>query len=151
LGIGLIALLQRVSEARVTVESKTVGQIGPGLVIFLGVDQGDTSKEVEFLVQKISGFRIFNDSEEKMNRSIRDVNGSALVISQFTLCADWRKGRRPSFVKAADPETGKTLYHQFIARLKDCHIPVETGQFGAMMKVQLINDGPVTFVLDTNQ
>jgi len=151
LGIGLIALLQRVSEATVTVEGIIVGQIGPGLVIFLGVERGDTRQEIEILVRKISGFRIFNDSEGKMNLSVRDVKGSALVVSQFTLCADWRKGRRPSFVKAADPETGASLYRQFVEHLKGCHIPVETGQFGAMMEVHLINDGPVTFVLDTKQ
>ncbi|MFQ6612762.1 MAG: D-aminoacyl-tRNA deacylase [Fidelibacterota bacterium] len=147
----MIALLQRVLEARVSVEEVTIGKIGPGLVIFLGVEKGDSEKESEFLVQKITGFRIFNDSDGKMNRSIQDVGGSALVISQFTLCGDWRKGRRPSFINAADPALGEELYNAFIAGLEENDIPVQSGQFGAMMAVTLVNDGPVTFVLDTNK
>lgn len=147
----MIALLQRVLEARVSVEEITIGKIGPGLVIFLGVEKGDSEKESEFLVQKITGFRIFNDSDGKMNRSIQDVGGSALVISQFTLCGDWRKGRRPSFINAADPALGEKLYNAFIAGLEENDIPVQSGQFGAMMAVTLVNDGPVTFVLDTNK
>lgn len=147
----MIALLQRVLEARVSVEEVTIGKIGPGLVIFLGVEKGDSEKESEFLVQKITGFRIFNDSDGKMNRSIQDVGGSALVISQFTLCGDWRKGRRPSFINAADPALGEKLYNAFIAGLEENDIPVQSGQFGAMMAVTLVNDGPVTFVLDTNK
>jgi D-tyrosyl-tRNA(Tyr) deacylase len=109
----------------------------------------DAIPDAQFLSNKIAGFRIFNDADGKMNRSIIDVDGAALVVSQFTLCGDWRKGRRPSFIHAAPPTEGEKLYLDFVQRLKAEGIPVSTGVFGAMMDVQLINDGPVTFVLDS--
>ena len=146
----MIALLQRVSEARVLVEGKITGQIKHGLLIFLGVFQSDNEEDGEFLARKISNFRIFNDRAGKMNLSVKDVEGSSLVVSQFTLCADWLKGRRPSFITAASPEKGKALYNRFIRQLAREEIPVQTGIFGAMMEVKLTNDGPVTFVLDSN-
>jgi D-tyrosyl-tRNA(Tyr) deacylase len=145
----MIAVIQRSKNASVRVDDSVVGEIDHGLVILLGVFQEDSEPDAEFLVSKIAGLRIFNDSEGKMNRSIKDVGGSALVISQFTLCGDWRKGRRPSFINAADPDRGKALYDYFIERVKKENISVATGIFGAMMDVSLINDGPVTFVLDT--
>ncbi|MFQ6604873.1 MAG: D-aminoacyl-tRNA deacylase [Fidelibacterota bacterium] len=147
----MIAVLQRVTRAQVSVDGKTIGAIDHGLVILLGAMGDDHSEDVRFLVNKIVGFRIFNDKQGKMNLSIRDVHGAALVISQFTLCGDWRKGRRPSFVNAAPPEQGRTLYEKFIAELKEAGIPVESGEFGAMMAVELVNDGPVTFVLDSKK
>ncbi|HNZ36135.1 MAG: D-tyrosyl-tRNA(Tyr) deacylase [Candidatus Marinimicrobia bacterium] len=145
----MIAVIQRVSQAHVTVENKIVGRIGPGLVILLGVFQNDGDADAAFLADKIAGLRIFGDEQQKMNLSIKDVGGAALVISQFTLCGDWRKGRRPSFISAADPETGRRLYEKFIADLKIAGVPTEQGIFGAMMAVSLVNDGPVTFVLDS--
>lgn len=147
----MIAVLQRVTSGRVTVDGAVVGSIGSGLVIFLGVMAEDEETDGEFLAQKIAGFRIFNDDEKKMNRSIQEVNGEALVVSQFTLCADWRKGRRPSFVHAAPPEKGEKLYLDFVRRLREQGVSVATGVFGAMMEVELVNDGPVTFVLDSKQ
>ena len=145
----MIAVLQRASAGRVTVKDRVTGEIGTGLVILLGVAQGDTEADANFLADRIAGFRIFNDAEEKMNRSIRDVAGSVLVISQFTLAGDWRKGRRPSFTSAAPPEEGERLYNYFCDQLRALEIPVQTGEFGAMMEVQLTNDGPVTFVMDS--
>ena len=145
----MIAVIQRVSQAHVTVEGKIVSRIGQGLVILLGVFQNDGDADAAFLADKIAGLRIFGDEHQKMNLSIKDVGGAALVISQFTLCGDWRKGRRPSFISAADPETGRRLYEKFIADLKIAGVPTEQGVFGAMMAVNLVNDGPVTFVLDS--
>lgn len=146
----MIAVLQRASEGKVTVEDRITGEIDSGLVILLGVAQGDTESDADFLADRIAGFRVFNDDQGKMNRSIRDVNGSALVISQFTLAGDWRKGRRPSFTSAAPPEEGERLYEYFCNQLRKLEVPVKTGEFGAMMKVSLINDGPVTFVMDSH-
>ena len=145
----MIAVIQRVSESKVVVDDKTVGEIGPGLMILLGVFDDDSEADGEFLAGKIAGLRIFNDENGKMNLSIQDIDGSALVVSQFTLCGDWRKGRRPSYIHAAAPADGERLYEDFIARLRNHGLPVESGQFGAMMQVELINDGPVTFVLDS--
>ena len=145
----MIAVLQRVSKGDVTIYGKIRGSIRHGLVILLGVMKDDTEKDVIFLTKKVSGFRIFNDEEEKMNLSIKDINGSVLVISQFTLCGDWKKGRRPSFVHAATPEKGKYLYKRFIYHLREMGIPVDSGEFGATMSVSLVNEGPVTFVLDS--
>ncbi len=147
----MIAVLQRVSEGSVSVNENILGKISQGLMIFLGVFSTDTEDDADFLVNKISDFRIFNDEDQKMNLSIKDVSGEILVISQFTLCGDWLKGRRPSFIKAAPPEKGRILYHYFVKKLKEKNIPVETGEFGAMMKVKLMNDGPVTFVLDSQK
>ena len=145
----MIAVLQRVSKGYVTINGKVKSTVQNGLVIFLGVMREDTEEDVRFLTEKISGFRIFNDENEKMNLSIKDVNGSVLVISQFTLCGDWKKGRRPSFIHAAQPDKGEHLYERFIYQLMEKEIPVESGKFGAFMSVSLINEGPVTFVLDS--
>ena len=145
----MIALLQRVSEAKVTINDKIAGEIGPGLLIFLGVFQNDTQADTKFLTNKIIHLRIFDDDAGKMNRSLLDVEGAVLVVSQFTLCADTKKGRRPSFIKAAQPELGEKFYNSLIQDLKERGISVATGIFGAMMDVHLVNDGPVTFVLDS--
>jgi D-tyrosyl-tRNA(Tyr) deacylase len=145
----MIAVLQRTREAKVTVGDRVTGEIQNGLVILLGVAMGDAEADADFLTDRIAGFRMFNDEDDKMNRSIRDVNGAALVVSQFTLAGDWRKGRRPSFTSAAPPEEGERLYEYFCAQLCALEVPVQTGEFGAMMDVSLINDGPVTFVMDS--
>jgi D-tyrosyl-tRNA(Tyr) deacylase len=147
----MIAVLQRTREAKVTVGDRVTGEIQKGLVILLGVAMGDAEADADFLTDRIAGFRIFNDDAGKMNRSIRDVNGAALVISQFTLAGDWRKGRRPSFTSAAPPEEGERLYEYFCAQLCALEVAVQTGEFGAMMDVSLINDGPVTFVMDSRE
>ena len=145
----MIAVIQRCSRGKVTVSEKVVGEIDNGLVILLGVQKGDTEKDADFLVNKISGLRIFSDENNKMNLSIKDVNGSALVISQFTLCGDTKKGRRPSFIKAATPDDGNRLYEYFMLEMKKGGVPIECGEFGAMMDVELVNNGPVTFVLNS--
>ncbi|MBU4445223.1 MAG: D-aminoacyl-tRNA deacylase [Candidatus Marinimicrobia bacterium] len=145
----MIAVIQRSKNASVSVDGSTIGKIDHGLVILLGVFQEDGEPDADFLAAKIAGLRIFNDEFGKMNLSVKDVSGSALVISQFTLCGDWRKGRRPSFINAASPAKGEALYHYFIGCLKRKDLPVATGEFGAMMDVSLVNDGPVTFVLDS--
>ena len=145
----MIALLQRVSEAKVTVDDKIAGEIGLGLLIFLGVFQNDVLEDIKFLTNKIVHLRIFDDDAGKMNRSLLDVEGAVLVVSQFTLCADTKKGRRPSFIKAAQPKLGEKIYNNFIQDLNKRGVSVATGIFGAMMDVQLVNDGPVTFLLDS--
>ena len=145
----MIVVIQRCSRGQVTISDKVVGEISHGLVIFLGVQKNDTENDAEFLVNKICGLRIFNDENGKMNLSIKDVNGSALVISQFTLCGDTKKGRRPSFIKAARPDDGNRLYEYFMSEMKKSGAPIESGEFGAMMDVELVNDGPVTFVLNS--
>ena len=146
------AILQRVTAASVTVEGKVVGRIGPGLMILLGVGEGDTPREAEFLAAKCAELRIFTDPQDKMNLSVRDIGGQALVVSNFTLCADCRKGRRPSFVKAARPQEAETLYEYFADRLAEEGVSrVERGIFGADMAVEIHNDGPVTIFLDTDQ
>lgn len=145
----MIAVIQRVSQAAITIDGEEIARIEKGVVVLLGVMVDDTQDDANYLANKILNFRIFNDADDKMNLAINDVGGEILVISQFTLCADWLKGRRPSFIKAAPPEDGEKLYQQFVANLKDGGIGVKTGQFGAMMDVALINNGPVTFVLDS--
>jgi len=147
----LIAVLQRVTSGNVTIDDNVVGQIDQGLVILLGVMGDDDKNDTDYLVNKISGLRIFNDENEKMNLSIKDVNGSALIVSQFTLCADTQKGRRPSFIHAAPPEKGKALYEDFMKKMKDQGVSVQSGEFAAMMKVNIQNDGPVTIVLDSKK
>ena len=146
----MIAVLQRVTTGKVKIGNRIVGDIDNGFVILLGVHRDDKDEDINFLVDKILGLRIFNDSNGKMNISLQDVKGSVLVISQFTLCGDWRKGRRPSFTKAADPDKGKLLYNGFIDAVRNKGINVKTGEFGAEMDVSLVNSGPVTFVLDTH-
>ena len=145
------AVIQRVREGRVTVEGQTIGQIGHGLVIFLGAGHGDGEAEADRLADKIANLRIFADAEGKTNLSVLDVGGGALVISQFTLYADCRKGRRPSFVQAAPPDAAAPLVDYFARRLRRAGVgSVETGEFGAMMLVEIQNDGPFTIVLDTD-
>jgi len=145
----MIAVIQRCSQGKVTISDKVVGEISNGLVILIGVQKNDTEKDANFLVNKISGLRIFSDENDKMNLSIKDVSGSALVISQFTLCGDTKKGRRPSFIKAATPDDGNQLYEYFMSEMKKGGVPIESGEFGAMMDVELVNNGPVTFVLNS--
>ena len=145
------AVVQRVTEAHVDVDGERVGAVAPGkmgLMILLGAGQGDELKDVTYLANKIAGLRVFEDSEGRMNLSLVDVGGSALVVSQFTLSADGRKGRRPSFDRAAPPELAEPLYERFVERLRSAGMACETGRFGARMAVELVNDGPVTFVLD---
>ena len=142
------ALLQRVRSGKVTVDDQVVAQIGPGLVILLGIGQGDTETQAEFLAEKISTLRIFEDEAGKFNRSILDAHGEALVVSQFTLYADTRKGRRPSFTDAAAPELAEPLVAHFAGLLRRRGIPTQTGSFGAHMLVQIENDGPVTIWLE---
>lgn len=142
------AVLQRVSQARVDIAGETVGQCGPGLMILICAMQGDTEETAGKLAAKVSKIRIFKDDQGKMNRSISDIGGSALVVSQFTLSADTSRGNRPGFSGAAAPEDGDRLYRHFAACLRDLGIPVETGEFGADMQVSLTNDGPVTIWLD---
>lgn len=145
----MIAVLQRVSSGSVSIDGRITGSIDSGLVILLGVAEDDAERDANWLAEKTAGLRIFQDDDEKMNRSILDIGGSALVISQFTLLADYRKGRRPSFIHAADPDKGKRLYETFMARLTAMGIPVACGEFGAMMTVDIRNEGPVTMVLNS--
>ena len=147
----MIAVIQRCSRGKVTVENNNVGEIGTGIVILLGIKKSDSEIDADLLVKKIVHLRIFSDKNQKMNHSLKDINGSALVISQFTLCGNTKKGRRPSFLIAAAPEKGKKLYQYFIDKMEEASIIVESGKFGVMMNVELVNDGPVTFVLDTNE
>lgn len=142
-------VLQRVSEASVEVAGETVGSIGQGLLLLLGITHADTTAQADFLAYKIAGLRIFSDEEGKMNRSVKDAGGSVLVVSQFTLYGDMRKGRRPSFDEAAPPDRARTLYEYFVERLRAERLPVSTGVFQASMQVKLINDGPVTFIVET--
>lgn len=142
------ALIQRVSHAAVRVDGATVGKIGPGLVVLVGVTHGDTEAEAEWLARKVAGLRIFEDAEGHMNVGLRDAEGAALVVSQFTLYADARKGRRPSFTDAAPPEVAEPLIEHFTGTLAAAHVPVETGVFGAHMMVEIHNDGPVTILLE---
>ena len=145
------AVIQRVFSASVTVDSKEVGSIGRGLLVLLGVAKEDVSTDLDYLVKKTIGLRIFKDENVNMNLSIKDVGGEALVVSQFTLCADTKKGRRPSFINAAPPEIAESIYQQYCKKLREENISVQMGQFGAMMAVKLINDGPVTIVLNSRE
>lgn len=143
------ALIQRVKTANVKVEDKKISEIGQGLLVLLGVKEGDTEKDCQFLAEKIANLRIMSDSADKMNLSIRDVNGQILVVSQFTLYGDTTFGRRPSFVKAAKPEVAQNLYEKFVEKLSSFGIPVKTGKFGEYMEVELVNDGPVTLMISS--
>ena len=143
------AVLQRVLEAKVVVAGEAVGQIGPGLLVLLGVGTGDTEQDVEWMVEKISLLRIFEDEAGKMNRSVLDTSKAILAVSQFTLFADTRKGRRPSFLDAMAPEEAKRLYARFCERARAAGLTVAEGVFAAEMKVSLVNDGPVTICLDS--
>ena len=145
------AVVQRVKTAKVTVSGETVGEIEKGMLIFLGVGVGDATDDAEYLASKIVHLRIFGDDEEKMNLSLLETGGEALVVSQFTLWGDCKKGRRPSFVRAADPAVANDLYQKFIVFLKEKGIHVAEGRFQEMMEVHLINDGPVTLLLDSTK
>ena len=142
------AVIQRVSSASVTVDSSTVGEIGVGILVLLGVETGDTELKALWLAKKIVELRIFNDDSGKMNLSLSDVGGSVLAVSQFTIAGNCEKGRRPSFDSAAPPEEGRRMYNLFVEALKQQNVPVSTGIFQADMKVALVNDGPVTFILE---
>jgi D-tyrosyl-tRNA(Tyr) deacylase len=141
-------VIQRVTQATVSVNGQIVGQCGHGLCILAGVRHGDTDAEVKWLAQKVAGLRIFEDDEGKMNRSVLDIGGSALVVSQFTLYADARRGRRPDFIDAAPPNVAEPLVEKFVEFLKAEGVPAETGVFGALMLVEIHNDGPVTILLE---
>ncbi|SPD74004.1 D-tyrosyl-tRNA(Tyr) deacylase [uncultured Desulfobacterium sp.] len=145
------AVVQRVKESRVEVKGETIGSIGPGLLILLGVGDSDTEKDALYLAEKIANLRIFPDEKDLMNLSIADTGGAALVVSQFTLLGDCRKGRRPSFAKAARPEHANRLYEHFVGLMKVKGLKVETGMFQEMMDVYLVNDGPVTLMLDSHK
>ncbi|MDY0268491.1 D-aminoacyl-tRNA deacylase [Trichloromonas sp.] len=145
------AVLQRVASAHVEVDGKRVGEIGRGLLILLGVEQGDGAEDVRYLAEKSAQLRIFEDAAGKMNLSLADVGGQALVVSQFTLLADCRKGRRPGFSRAALPEPADLLYQQFVTLLRERGLTVATGIFQAEMQVHLVNDGPVTLLLDSRK
>jgi D-aminoacyl-tRNA deacylase len=145
----MIAVLQRVTSAGVGVDGCEIGRIGRGLVVLLGVGKDDGAKDVNSLAEKIANLRVFEDENGKMNLSVLDIGGEALVVSQFTLLGDCKKGRRPGFDKAAGPDMASTLYNEFVGMLRACGVPCKTGQFQAKMLVDIKNDGPVTFVLDT--
>lgn len=145
------AVVQRVSQAKVEVNGQTVGQIGQGLVVLLGVGRSDSVQDAEYLARKIAALRIFSDSQGKMNLALADVEGEVLAVSQFTLYGDTRGGNRPSFIEAAAPDVGKRLYEQLCDLLAQKGIQVQTGIFQAEMKVHLVNDGPVTIVLESSQ
>lgn len=145
------AVVQRVDRANVTVEGKITGQISSGLLVLLGVAEGDTDKDLNYIVDKVTGLRIFEDENEKMNLSVQDVGGEILAVSQFTLYGDCRKGKRPSFDKAAKPDIATDYYERFVAACRDKGINVETGVFRAHMLVELVNNGPVTILLDSTK
>jgi D-tyrosyl-tRNA(Tyr) deacylase len=145
------AVIQRVSSARVDVEEKTVGRIGRGLLVLLGVEKGDGERDADRLADKIVNLRIFEDDAGKMNLALRETGGALLAVSQFTLAGNCAKGRRPSFDSAAPPAEAQPLYEYFVARVRSLGVPVETGIFQAMMAVSLVNDGPVTFILESRE
>jgi D-tyrosyl-tRNA(Tyr) deacylase len=150
--VGVKVVIQRVKNASVTVEGQPVSEIGVGLLIFLGVQAGDTGRELDWLVGKISRLRIFPDDQGAMNRSVQEVRGRILVVSQFTLLADTRKGNRPSFISAATPDVARQTYEEFCLKLeRETRIPVGRGIFGAHMQIGLVNDGPVTICMDTRE
>jgi D-tyrosyl-tRNA(Tyr) deacylase len=143
------AVVQRVSRAKVTVNAEITGEIGLGLLVLLGVGRNDTEADATYLAEKIAGLRVFEDAQEKMNLSVKDVGGSVLAVSQFTLYGDVRRGKRPSFDAAAPPEQARQLYEFFVEKIRAAGLPCETGRFQEMMKVELVNDGPVTILLDS--
>jgi D-tyrosyl-tRNA(Tyr) deacylase len=145
------AVLQRVSEAEVSVDGRVIGSIGRGFVVLLGIAKDDTEKDAAYIADKTLGLRVFADEAGKMNLALKQVGGELLVVSQFTLLADTESGRRPSFIRAAPPEDAKRLYEHFLSLVRNGGVKVETGEFGAMMAVSLINDGPVTIVLDSRK
>lgn len=145
------AVVQRVTSAKVTVGERVTGEIGPGLLVLLGVDQGDGPADLQYIVSKVRDLRIFADADGKMNQSVLDVEGGVLVVSQFTLSGDARNGRRPSFASAAPPQIARALYEEVVRELQSSGLQVATGEFQAMMQVSLVNDGPVTILLDSRK
>ena len=143
----MIGLLQRVSEASVTVDGAVVGRIGPGLLVLVGVEKGDAEAQADRLLERLLGYRVFSDAQGRMNRSLAEVGGGLLLVSQFTLAADTDKGTRPSFSSAAPPEEGRRIFDYLVEQARIAHPEVATGEFGAHMRVALVNDGPVTFRL----
>ena len=144
----MITLLQRVSEASVEVAGETIGRIGQGILVLVGVQAGDDEAVATRQLERLLNYRVFADAEGKMNLSLRDIQGGLLLVPQFTLAADTRKGRRPSFTSAASPQQGEAIFELMVAQARESHAPVECGRFGADMQVHLVNDGPVTFILD---
>ncbi|MCY4379224.1 MAG: D-aminoacyl-tRNA deacylase [Candidatus Dadabacteria bacterium] len=144
-------VIQRVTKASVSVDGKVVGSIGPGIVVLVGVEKDDSEKDIAYVAEKIAGLRIFEDSSGKMNLSIKDTGGEVLAISQFTLYGDCRKGRRPSYTRAAGGDFARQCYESFIAEIAERGIPVRTGIFGAMMDVHIVNSGPVTLLIDSSR
>ena len=145
------AVVQRVTSAKVTVGERTTGEIGQGLLVFVGVDQGDGPSDLQYIASKVRDLRIFQDDNDKMNRSVFDIKGEVLVVSQFTLSGDARNGRRPSFASAAPPDIARALYEDVVRELQGSGLRVATGEFQAMMQVALVNDGPVTILLDSRK
>ncbi len=145
------AVVQRVKSAEVLVNDRSIGKIGKGLLVFIGIGRGDSEEDLSFLASKLPDLRIFEDSEGKFNLSLKEIKGEMLVVSQFTLYGDCRKGRRPSFTEAEEPTLAKRLYEQLILKLKEQGIPIQTGEFQARMEVHLVNDGPVTLLLDSRR
>ena len=143
------AVIQRVKESSVKTENQIIGRTGPGLLVLLGIAKGDRPSDADYLVNKIANLRIFEDEKGKMNRSLSETGGEMMIVSQFTLLADCRKGRRPSFMQAAEPNLATELYEYFVNQVRGLGIALQTGRFGAMMEVALINDGPVTLILES--
>ncbi len=143
--------MQRVSEAKVEVGGRTIASIGKGALVFLGVEKGDTAQDLDYMVRKISGLRIFEDQNGRMNLSIKEIGGETLVVSQFTLAADLKKGNRPSFDSAEEPSAAAAMYDEFVKKLRETGVRVATGEFAAHMGVSLVNDGPVTIMLDSRR
>ncbi len=143
--------MQRVRHAQVTVDGEVTGRIGQGLLVLLGVAQSDTQADADYLAEKVAGLRVFDDAEGKMNLAVPEISGSVLVVSQFTLCGDVRRGKRPSFDAAARPELAQELYEYFVETLRGKELKCETGRFQASMQVELVNDGPVTILLDSSK
>ena len=145
------AVIQRVKHASVKIDSQISGEIGKGLLVFLGIGEGDTEKDLEYIEKKTAGLRIFSDENDKMNKNITDINGSLLVVSQFTLYGDVRKGNRPSFTTSMEPVKANEMYERFISDMRERGLDVQHGEFGADMQVELLNDGPVTILLDSTK
>ena len=147
----MIIVVQRCSEAKVTVNNKIISQIKSGLMVLVGINKGDEFSDADKIVDKIINLRIFNDEKNKMNLSILDINGSVMVVSQFTLCGDTRKGRRPSFINAENPDRGLEIYDHVVTRFRDKGLNTVTGEFGAMMDIELVNEGPATFIINSKE
>ena len=147
----MIIVVQRCSNAKVTVNNKIISQIKSGLMVLVGINKGDEFSDADKIVDKIINLRIFNDEKNKMNLSALDINGSVMVVSQFTLCGDTRKGRRPSFINAENPNRGLEIYDHMVNRLRDKGLNTVTGEFGAMMDIELVNEGPATFIINSKE